>query len=184
MEFFQREQHTCYPWNIADCCWCLCLSSAEANHPYTLITCASFVQTVVKYHKCLKGKSGAFQHRADHQSVVHHQLPSTWTRALTAIKYENCSELKLCRLFFLSNPQLNPVRRTKSVANKGEDFAPVSVAGLAHISGPAGLKTTESHWRTEQEKDHDCFLTSSKLFPLIGHNDTKIHQKQTGRQQD
>lgn len=28
---------------------------------------------------------------------------------------------------------------------KGEDCAPLSAASSAHISGPAGLKTTESH---------------------------------------
>lgn len=47
------------------------------------------------------------------------------------------------------------------------DRASLSSASLAHISGPAGLKTPESHWRAEQEKKDPLLLISYKPWNIL-----------------
>lgn len=66
---------------------------------------------------------------------------------------------------------------------KEEDFASLSVAGLAHISGPA---VAENYWVTlkdRTEKALCCFVTSTKLMYLNGHNGANNHQGPTRRHQ-
>lgn len=94
-----------------------------------------------------EGKSGGFQHRVDYQplSLSSYFLP---LKELI-ITWKNWHNLNSCSLFHGQSQFTEHMQ--KSPANKREDTASVSAAGSAHISGPAGLKTTESHRGAEQK---------------------------------
>lgn len=73
-----------------------------------------------------QGKSGGFQHRADHQSQS--STANFLSQKQSQREKTEGSLKKMC---------------VKACSKqKGEDFAPGS--GSAHISGPAGLKSPES----------------------------------------
>lgn len=108
----------------------------------------------VKYSR--QGKSGAFQQGGRLPvTIIHHQLPFTkshWNETWKPVRFKDKKVCHLVSIGWTCECSLKRQRWDNLQQTKEEDSAPVSAASLAHISGPAGVKTTESHWRTEEKK--------------------------------
>lgn len=119
-------------------------------------------------------------------TIIHTTSPHKNPTPHSHKKPENCSGLKMCPLVSMrwtAEPTVKDTSVIISGKQRGEDCASVSAASLAHISGPAGLKTPESHWRAEQKKPTVVLQGAVNYSLWKGHSVENNHLRATARQQ-
>lgn len=115
-------------------------------------------------HHTIHGMLGAFQHGADYQKVIHYQLPFTKPKHTRSKRTGGAQKCCLDSRVLANGCKMDfNISVTNVVKQKGEECA-IS-RRLGSCFRPCWLKTTESHWRTGQEK-HRCVVLQAVNYSL------------------